>query len=110
LTGILLAAIVVFGLPAWVPFIRGKYSAMVLKCAFFLVFLNQVLQFFFISAVGANLIPLYYSTRFATVGVPLCIVAGVLGIRGWTRQLHGTGCIFAGTLGVFVWLFLVSIH
>src|SRR4051812_21699384 len=39
---------------AWIPFVRGKYWAKLLQCAFFLVFLNQVLQFFFVAAVGTN--------------------------------------------------------
>ena len=110
MTSILLAAVVGFGLPAWIPFVRGKYSAKLLQSAFFLIFLSQVLQFFFVAAVGTSLIPLYYSGRFAAVGVPLCIVGGILGLMGWMRQLHGMGCILAGILGVFVWLFLVSMH
>lgn len=110
MTGILLAAIIVFGLPAWIPFVRGKYSAKLLQSAFFLIFLSQVLQSFFVAAVGTNLIPLYDSARFAAAGVPLCIVAGILGFVGWMRQLHGMGCILAGILSVFIWLFLVSIH
>ena len=110
MTGILMAAIIVFALPAWIPFVRGKYSAKLLQCAFFLVFLNQVLQFFFVAAVGTNLIPLNYSGRFALVGITLCAAAVILGFMGWKRQLLGMGSILSAALSVFVWLFLVSAH
>jgi hypothetical protein len=109
-TTILLVAIVVFGLPAWIPFLRGKYSADLSKRAFVLVFLGQVLQLFFVAAVGANLIPLYYSARFALVGLLLGIAGAILGCLGLMRHGSGSGCVVTAALSVLGWLFLVSMH
>ena len=110
MTAILLVVIVVFGLPAWIPFIRGKYSADLSKRAFVLVFLGHVLQLFFVAAVGVNLIPLYYSARFALAGLLLGIAGAILGSIGLFRHGSGAGCVLTAGLSVLGWLFLVSMH
>lgn len=112
MTGILLAAILVFGIPAWVPFVRGRCSAPLPRWAFILVVVNQILQLVFVAAVGTNLIPLNYSARFALPGLLLCTAGGFLGLRGLLRNRSGLGLgsFFTAAFGVLSWLFLVSMH
>jgi hypothetical protein len=107
---ILLVTIFVFGLPAWIPFVRGKYSAHLLMWAFRLIVVNEVLQLVFVATVGTNLIPLYYSSRFALLGLPLCIAGGIVGLIGLVRHRVGIGCLLTAAFSVLCWLFLVSMH
>ena len=110
MTAILLVTIIAFGLPAWIPGSRGKYSEQVPLWAFGLTALNEVLQLVFVAAVGTNLIPLYYSSRFALVGMPLCVAGGIIGLVSLVRYGVGIGCLVTDAFGVFCWLFLVSMH
>jgi hypothetical protein len=107
---ILLVTIFVFGLPAWIPCVRGKYSAQLPMWSFALIAVNEVLQLVFVAAVGINLIPLYYSSRFALVGLLLCLAGGIIALIGLVRHGVGIGCLLTDAFSVFCWLFLVSIH
>jgi hypothetical protein len=110
MTTILLVAICVFGLPAWIPGFRGKYSEPLLGWAFGLIALNEILQLIFVAAVGTDLIPLYYSARFALVGLTLCLAGGIIGLTGGMRHGVGIGCLVTDAFSMFCWLFLVSMH
>ncbi len=110
MAAILLVTIVVFGLPAWIPCVRGKYSAHLLMWAFGLTVVSEVLQLVFVAAVGTNLIPLYYSSRFALLGLPFCIAGGISGLIGLVRHGVGIGCLVTDVFSVFCWFFLVSVH
>jgi hypothetical protein len=110
MTAILLITICVFGLPAWISGFRGRYSEPLLMWAFGLILANEVLQLVFVAAVGTNLIPLYFSSRFALLGLPLCLAGSTIGLIALVRHGVGIGCLVTGAFSVFCWLFLVSIH
>jgi hypothetical protein len=107
---ILVVTICLFGLPAWIPGFRGEYSEQMPMWAFGLIALNEILQLVFVAAVGTNLIPLYYSSRFALVGLTFCVAGGIVGLIGLVRHGVGKGCLVTDAFSVFCWLFLVSMH
>jgi hypothetical protein len=107
---VLIACVGMFTLFTWQPmFLRRPISWTSFSPVLFLT-LSSVLQVTFIVLVGKNMLTLDYSLRFAALGLPLCIFALVLASRrkGAGDLPHGTvTCI---SLGLVMWMFLVTVH
>lgn len=107
---VLLGLIIVFALPACVPAMRQKPSSPPYKWAFYLMIASEAIQTIFIVAVGANVIPLSYSLKFAALGAPLSVSAAGAGVVSKVWSGSGVGCVVTGSLTLLLWLFLISLH
>jgi len=106
---VLIACVGMFTLFTWQPMFLRPISWTSFRPVLFLT-LSSVLQVTFIVLVGKDVLTLDYSLRFAALVLPLCIFALVLASRrkGAGDLPHGTvTCI---SLGLVMWMFLVTVH
>jgi hypothetical protein len=107
---ILLIAVGIFALAAWVPLIWGKSPSRNYRFALALITISQAIQAFFILGAGVNLYEISYSWDFAILGLPLCILGGVFALVVITSDRRGIGCVLSAMLTALMWLILISVH
>jgi|SRR5271154_574423 len=99
-----------FTLPAWRPIIlRQPISTASLKPILSLT-LSSLLQIAFIVLVEKQILTLTYSLKFAAWGVPFCVLALVLARGGTQPNNPLRGAIIGASLGLVMWMFLITIH
>jgi hypothetical protein len=108
--GILLLAIALFAVPAWIPIIAKRKVSPAFKRAFWATAASELVLAIFVILVAANFLPLSDSWRTSALGVPLCIAGLVLGIVSRVKSERGTGCVISSAFGLLLWAFLVSLH
>lgn len=79
-----------------------------LSIAFWLV--AVLLQLIFIVRAGRGTLTLDYSLRFAAGGIPCEIASLVLAARSNRLNVRPLGLVISASLGIFIWLILVSLH
>jgi hypothetical protein len=70
--------------------------------------LSASLQAVFVIAVARNALTLGYSIRFASVGIPACILAIFLAKRGYGDWR--SGATLSPSIGLIIWAVLVTLH
>ena len=95
-------------IPLSIPlFKRDSLSSQYWKSAC-IAALSSGLQAVFVVSVAKNVPTLNYSVRFAAIGVPACILAIVLAIKGNDRWRAGV--TMTSSIGLFIWAILVTLH
>jgi hypothetical protein len=107
---LLLIAVGIFALVAWMPLIRNKFPSRNYKFALIFITISQAIQALFILGAGLDLYEISYSMYFAAFGLPLCILGGVLALKGNSSDRRGRGCVLSAILTALMWLFLISVH
>ena len=69
---------------------------------------SPTLQAIFVVSVARSVLTLDYSVRFAAFGVPACILAIILAMRGRGRWV--TGATITSSIGLLIWAILVTLH
>jgi hypothetical protein len=72
--------------------------------------ISSLLQITFSICLGAGLLMLGYSLRFAAVGAPCCVMALVLVRNDPQKAREYYRVLLGAILGLFMWLFLVTLH
>ena len=72
--------------------------------------LSSLVQFVFIVCVGARLIPLDYSLRFAAVGIPCAVIAIGFALSREQNFAMPREASIGSTMGLVVWLLLITMH
>jgi len=72
--------------------------------------LSSLIQLVFIACVGARLITLDYSLRFAAVGVPCVVIAIVFALSKEHELTMPRGALIGSSLGLAIWLLLITMH
>ena len=96
--------------PAWYPLIKKRQLPRSYRVAVMFLTLSSLLQLVFIVCVGARLIPLDYSLRFAAVGIPCAGLAIGFAFRKEQKLAMPRGASIGSSLGLVIWLFLITIH
>jgi hypothetical protein len=109
--GILLCALVcAFAIPAWIPAIKhGPLSARHRASVIVFTFAAAV-QLLFVVLVSIGILTLDYSLRFATAGVPCCVLATVLAVTDDVKSPVSIGVMVSSLLGLAMWLLLITLH
>jgi hypothetical protein len=97
-------------LPAWMSLtaIRKLSADFGLSIACWLV--AVLLQLIFIVRVGSGTLTLDYSLRFAAGGIPCDIASLILAARTNRNDNRPQGLVISASIGLFIWLALVSLH
>lgn len=69
-----------------------------------------LLQLIFIVRVGSGTLTLDYSLRFAAGGIPCDIASLILAARTNRNDNRPQGLVISASIGLFIWLALVSLH
>jgi len=96
--------------PAWYSLIKN--GQLPRSCRFSVLFLtlSSLLQLAFIACVGARLITLDYSLRFAAAGIPCAVIAIGFALSKEQKVAAPRGILVGPTLGLVIWLVLVMLH
>jgi hypothetical protein len=78
--------------------------------AVILFILAELLQLTFLICVGARLIPLDHSVRFAGIGVPVWSLAIIVASMSEAPLLRKAAVIGGSSFDVGLWLFLIMLH
>ncbi|SRR6266487_4554272 len=107
---IFIAAVVAISIPAWLPVIQDDPLSLSHRRAVTAFTVSSLLQIVFLIYVEKQTITLDYSSRFAAIGVPCCILALALKHKDITRQYKSGGIMLGATLGLVMWFFLITLH
>jgi hypothetical protein len=106
---VLSICVLLFTVPAWKPIIlRRPISTASLGPALSLT-VSSLLQITFICLVQKQVLTLDYSLKFAALGVPFCVWALVLA-RGKRSNDRPRGPVLEASLGLAMWILLITIH
>jgi hypothetical protein len=96
--------------PAWYSLIKEGPLPRSYRISVSFLTLSLLLQLVFITCVGARLITLDYSLRFAAVGIPCAVIA--IGFAFIKEQEFATprGASIGSSLGLVIWLLLITMH
>jgi len=110
MAALLVALVLASVVPALLSFLSKVhiwpgYRISVIACT-----LSALLQIVFIVLVDRQSLLLSRSIRFAAVGVPCCILALFVAGRGNSRDNKPRGAIASASLGIAIWMILVTLH
>lgn len=113
-TGVLLLlAILLFGLPTWIPLFRNvRAPAPRFRFALIVTEVGQFLQFVCVAELARNAFELDVSRYFACLGIPLAGAGGAVALlsAATEREKRAIGCAVTAGLTALMWLFLISAH
>jgi hypothetical protein len=92
---LLVIAIGIFALAAWLPLISGTFPSRNHSVALALITISQAIQSFFILGVGLSLYGIDNSRNFAMIGLPLCALGGVFALVATTSDRRGIASIIS---------------
>src|ERR1700737_4239557 len=107
---VLSICVLLFTAPAWKPIIfRRPISTASLRPALSLP-VSSLLQITFIFLVQKQALTLDYSLKFAVLGVPFCVWTLVLARRAKRSNDGRRGPVLEASLGLAMWMLLITIH
>jgi hypothetical protein len=107
---VLSICVLLFTVWAWKPLILGRpISTASLRSALSLT-VSSMLQITFIFLVWKQALTLDYSLKFAALGAPFCVLALVLVGRGKQTSDGPLGPVLETSLGLAMWVLLITIH
>ncbi len=102
--------VLLFTLPAWSPiFFRRPISTASLKPILSLT-ISSSLQIAFIALVEKRILTLKHSLEFAVLGGAFCVLALVLASAGRQPNNPLRGAIIGASLGLVMWMLLITLH
>jgi hypothetical protein len=101
--------VLLFTISAWRPILMRPRPAGALKPVLFLT-ISSLLQTAFIALVWRQILTLDYSLKFATVGIPCCALAVILARRGKQQNDQPRGATVEASIGLAMWMFLITAH
>jgi hypothetical protein len=107
---IFIAMVVAISIPALLPVIQDDPLSISHRRAVMAFAASSLLQIVFLIYIEKQTITLDYSSRFAALGVPCCILALVLKHKDITRQYKSGGIMLGAILGLVMWFFLITLH
>jgi hypothetical protein len=110
MAALLVALVLASALPVLLPILSNVqilpgYRISVIACVF-----NALLQIAFIVLVERQSLQLNSSLKFAAVGIPCCILALITARRGDSRGKSPRGAIASASLGLAMWMILITLH
>ena len=109
LTVIFAAAILTFTFLAWLPIVQRRGLSPPLWRALIALTFSSLLQMAFIICVG-TLFTLDYSLRFATVGLPCCVMSLVLARTDAAKAKAYRQIVLGASWGIAIWIVFITLH
>jgi len=107
---VLSICVLLFTARAWKPIIlRRPISKASLSPALSLT-VSSLLQMTFIFLVWKQVLTLDNSLKFAALGAPFCVLALVAARRGKQSKEEPRGPVLEASLGLAMWMLLITIH
>ena len=106
----LILLVICANVPAWYSLIKKRQLPQRYRISVMFLTLSSLLQLVFIVCVGARLIPLDYSLRFAAVGIPCAVLAIGFALRKEQKLAMQRGASIGSSLELAIWLLLITIH
>ncbi len=104
---ILIAVIIASAVPACIPLLRNLPVSSQYWKAVAIFAVSASLQVAFTVGVAKQFFTLDYSLRYAMFGIPSCILALVVAMRG---KDFSHGAILSPSIGLVIWFFLITAH
>lgn len=96
--------------PAWYSLIKKRQLPRSYRISVMFLTLSALIQLVFIVCVGARLVTLDYSPRFAAVGIPCAVIAIGFSLNNERNFTIPRGALVGSSIGLVIWVLLITMH